>query len=109
MTALVGPSGGGKSTCVSLLERFYQPQEGEILLDGQPLHLYQHKYLHSKVAMVGQEPVLFSGSIRDNIAYGLEHCPLERVQDAARRANAHGFISQLEHGYDTGTHTHTHK
>ncbi|KAJ8335313.1 hypothetical protein SKAU_G00409520 [Synaphobranchus kaupii] len=101
MTALVGSSGGGKSTCVSLLERFYQPQEGEILLDGQPLHRYQHKYLHSKVAMVGQEPVLFSGSIRDNIAYGLEDCPLERVQDAARRVNAHGFISQLEHGYDT--------
>ncbi|XP_061110024.1 antigen peptide transporter 2a isoform X1 [Conger conger] len=101
MTALVGASGGGKSTCVSLLERFYQPQEGEILLDGQPLHRYQHKYLHSKVAMVGQEPVLFSGSIRDNIAYGLTECPLERVQEAARKANAHGFISKLEHGYDT--------
>ncbi|KAG9333701.1 hypothetical protein JZ751_010691, partial [Albula glossodonta] len=101
MTALVGPSGGGKSTCVSLLERFYEPQEGEILLDGQPLHQYQHKYLHRKVAMVGQEPVLFSGSIRENIAYGMLDCPLEKVQDAARRANAHGFISQLEHGYDT--------
>ncbi|XP_036371981.1 antigen peptide transporter 2a [Megalops cyprinoides] len=101
MTALVGTSGGGKSTCVSLLERFYHPQEGEILLDGQPLHLYQHQYLHSKVAMVGQEPVLFSGSIRDNIAYGLADCPLEMVQDAARKANAHDFISRLEHGYDT--------
>ncbi|KAG5830040.1 hypothetical protein ANANG_G00318920 [Anguilla anguilla] len=101
MTALVGASGGGKSTCVSLLERFYQPQDGEILLDGQPLHRYQHKYLHSKVAMVGQEPVLFSGSIRDNIAYGLTDCPLERVQEAARRANAHDFISQLEQGYNT--------
>uniref|UniRef100_A0A8C9W9R2 Transporter associated with antigen processing, subunit type a n=1 Tax=Scleropages formosus TaxID=113540 RepID=A0A8C9W9R2_SCLFO len=101
MTALVGPSGGGKSTCVSLLERFYQPQEGEILLDGQPLQSYQHQYLHSKVAMVGQEPVLFSGSIRDNITYGLKNCPLEKVYDAAQKANAHGFISQLEHGYDT--------
>ncbi|KAG9330198.1 hypothetical protein JZ751_026115 [Albula glossodonta] len=101
ITALVGPSGGGKSTCVSLLERFYEPQEGEILLDGQPLHQYQHKYLHRKVAMVGQEPVLFSGSIRENIAYGLLDCPLEKVQEAARQANAHGFISQLEHGYDT--------
>ncbi|KAJ8273749.1 hypothetical protein GJAV_G00105100 [Gymnothorax javanicus] len=101
MTALVGVSGGGKSTCVSLLERFYQPQEGEILLDGQPLHCYHHKYLHNKVAMVGQEPVLFSGSIRENIAYGLTDCPLERVEEAARKANAHGFISQLEHGYDT--------
>uniref|UniRef100_A0A4W5NYP2 Transporter associated with antigen processing, subunit type a n=1 Tax=Hucho hucho TaxID=62062 RepID=A0A4W5NYP2_9TELE len=101
LTALVGPSGGGKSTCVSLLERFYQPQQGEILLDGQPLQSYQHHYLHRKVAMVGQEPVLFSGSIKDNIAYGLADCSLERVQEAARRANAHSFISQLEKGYDT--------
>ncbi|XP_029519315.1 antigen peptide transporter 2-like [Oncorhynchus nerka] len=101
LTALVGPSGGGKSTCVSLLERFYQPQQGEILLDGQPLHSYQHHYLHRKVAMVGQEPVLFSGSIKDNIAYGLADCSLERVQEAARRANAHSFISQLEKGYDS--------
>ncbi|XP_061110025.1 antigen peptide transporter 2a isoform X2 [Conger conger] len=57
MTALVGASGGGKSTCVSLLERFYQPQEGEILLDGQPLHRYQHKYLHSKVTHVSNTGV----------------------------------------------------
>ncbi|XP_034150767.1 antigen peptide transporter 2a [Esox lucius] len=101
LTALVGPSGGGKSTCVSLLERFYQPQQGEILLDGQPLQNYQHHYLHRKVAMVGQEPVLFSGSIKDNIAYGLKDCSLERVQEAAWRANAHGFISKLEKGYYT--------
>ncbi|KAL4629589.1 hypothetical protein GN956_G17023 [Arapaima gigas] len=101
MTALVGPSGGGKSTCVSLLERFYQPQEGVILLDGQPLQSYQHHYLHSNVAMVGQDPVLFSGSIRDNIAYGLKNCSLEKVHEAAHKANAHEFISQLEHGYDT--------
>uniref|UniRef100_A0A8C8IKW5 Uncharacterized protein n=1 Tax=Oncorhynchus tshawytscha TaxID=74940 RepID=A0A8C8IKW5_ONCTS len=101
LTALVGPSGGGKSTCVSLLERFYQPQQGEILLDGLPLQSYQHHYLHRKIAMVGQEPVLFSGSVKDNIAYGLADCSLERVQEAARRANAHSFISQLEKGYDT--------
>lgn len=101
LTALVGPSGGGKSTCVSLLERFYQPQQGEILLDGLPLQSYQHHYLHRKVALVGQEPVLFSGSVKDNIAYGLADCSLERVQEAARRANAHSFISQLEKGYDT--------
>ncbi|XP_062385723.1 antigen peptide transporter 2a [Sardina pilchardus] len=101
MTALVGPSGGGKTTCVSLLERFYQAQEGEILLDGHPLQNYQHKYLHRKVAMVGQEPVLFSGSVKDNIAYGLGECSLQRIQGAAHKANAHGFISQLEKGYDT--------
>ncbi|KAK7124382.1 hypothetical protein R3I94_018678 [Phoxinus phoxinus] len=101
MTALVGVSGGGKSTCVSLLERFYQPQQGHILLDGQPLQNYQHKYLHSKIAMVGQEPVLFSGTVRDNIAYGLPGCSMERVKEAASKANAHAFISKLENGYDT--------
>ncbi|CAB1351112.1 unnamed protein product [Coregonus sp. 'balchen'] len=85
LTALVGPSGGGKSTCVSLLERFYQPQQGEILLDGQPLHSYQHHYLHRKVAMVGQEPVLFSGSIKDNIAYGLADCSLERMSGGEKQ------------------------
>uniref|UniRef100_A0A672NWG9 ABC-type antigen peptide transporter n=1 Tax=Sinocyclocheilus grahami TaxID=75366 RepID=A0A672NWG9_SINGR len=101
MTALVGMSGGGKSTCVSLLERFYQPQQGQILLDRQPLQNYQHKYLHSKIAMVGQEPVLFSGTVRDNIAYGLPSCSMERVKEAASKANAHAFICKLENGYDT--------
>ncbi|XP_051526500.1 antigen peptide transporter 2-like [Myxocyprinus asiaticus] len=101
MTALVGMSGGGKSTCVSLLERFYQPQQGQILLDGQPLQNYQHNYIHSKIAMVGQEPVLFSGTIRDNITYGLPDCSMERVKEAASKANAHAFISKLENGYDT--------
>ncbi|MBN3305266.1 MDR1B protein, partial [Amia calva] len=101
VTALVGPSGGGKSTCVSLLERFYQPQEGQILLDGQPLDSYEHQYLHRKISMVGQEPVLFSGSIRDNISYGVPDCALDRVRNAAERANAHSFINTLERGYDT--------
>ncbi|KAJ8390684.1 hypothetical protein AAFF_G00100640 [Aldrovandia affinis] len=101
MTALVGPSGGGKSSCISLLERFYEPQEGEVLLDGLPLHSYQHQYLHRKMAMVSQDPVLFSGSVRDNIAYGLEDCSMERVEAAARKANAHNFICELEQGYNT--------
>lgn len=101
MTALVGMSGGGKSTCVSLLERFYQPQHGQILLDGQPLQNYQHNYLHSKIAMVGQEPVLFSGTVLENIAYGLPGCTMEKIKEAARKANADVFISKLENGYDT--------
>ncbi|XP_051728339.1 antigen peptide transporter 2-like isoform X1 [Ctenopharyngodon idella] len=101
MTALVGMSGGGKSTCVSLLERFYQPQQGQILLDGQPLQNYEHKYLHRKVAMVGQDPVLFSGSIRDNICYGLADYDQKKVEDAAKEANAHDFISRLEKSYDS--------
>ncbi|KAG8008779.1 Antigen peptide transporter 2, partial [Nibea albiflora] len=101
MTALVGPSGSGKTSCVSLLKRLYEPQEGEILLDGQPLHQYSHKYLHQKVALVSQNPVLFSGSLRYNIEYGLKDCSIERVKEAAKKSNADGFISQLENAYDT--------
>ncbi|XP_042292307.1 antigen peptide transporter 2a [Thunnus maccoyii] len=101
MTALVGPSGEGKSTCVSLLERFYEPQDGQILLDNEPLKSYEHHFLHKKIAVVSQEPVLFSGSVRHNIAYGLDDCSLEEIQEAARKANAHDFIKQLEKGYDT--------
>ncbi|XP_060093719.1 antigen peptide transporter 2 [Heteronotia binoei] len=100
VTALVGLNGSGKSTCVALLERFYEPESGEILLDGTPLHEYEHKYLHSQVALVSQEPVLFSGSIRDNIAYGVEGCKEEDVIGAARDANAWEFIQDLEGGFD---------
>ncbi|XP_056153013.1 antigen peptide transporter 2 [Lampris incognitus] len=101
ITALVGPSGGGKTTCVSLLERLYEPQEGQILLDGQPLHSYKHKYLHQKMAVVSQNPVLFSGSASYNIAYGLKDCTPETIKEAARRASADGFISVMEKQYDT--------
>ncbi|XP_013866752.1 antigen peptide transporter 2a [Austrofundulus limnaeus] len=101
MTALVGPSGEGKSTCVSLLERLYEPQHGEILLDGEPLKSYDHHFFHKKIAVVSQEPVLFSGSVRDNITYGLTGCSLDEIQEAARKANAHEFIQQLKKGYDT--------
>lgn len=101
MTALVGPSGEGKSTCVSLLERFYEQQSGEILLDNEPLNSYDHRFLHKKIAVVSQEPVLFSGSIRDNIAYGLAECSLDEIQEAAHKANAHDFIEQQANGYDT--------
>ncbi|KAM4725933.1 antigen peptide transporter 2a [Anableps anableps] len=101
VTALVGPSGEGKSTCVSLLQRLYEPQDGEILLDGNPLRSYDHHFFHKKIAVVSQEPVLFSGSIRDNITYGLSDCSLEKIEEAARKANAHDFIKQLEKGYDT--------
>ncbi|XP_070708421.1 antigen peptide transporter 2 [Pempheris klunzingeri] len=101
MTALVGPSGGGKTSCVSLLKRLYEPQEGQILLDGEPLHSYKQKYLHQKMALVSQNPVLFSGSLRYNIEYGLKECTLEKVKEAAKKANADDFISGLENGYDT--------
>uniref|UniRef100_A0A3Q2PBX3 Transporter associated with antigen processing, subunit type a n=1 Tax=Fundulus heteroclitus TaxID=8078 RepID=A0A3Q2PBX3_FUNHE len=101
VTALVGPSGEGKSTCVSLLQRLYEPQQGEILLDGEPLKSYDHHFFHKKIAVVSQEPVLFSGSIRDNITYGFPNCSMEQIEEAARKANAHDFINQLEKGYDT--------
>uniref|UniRef100_H3BZ95 Transporter associated with antigen processing, subunit type a n=1 Tax=Tetraodon nigroviridis TaxID=99883 RepID=H3BZ95_TETNG len=101
MTALVGASGEGKSTCVSLLQRLYEPQQGQIRLDGRPLSSYEHRFLHDQIAVVNQDPVLFSTSIRDNIAYGRPDCSLEQVQEAARQANAHDFISNLENGYQT--------
>uniref|UniRef100_A0A8V0XJG8 Transporter 2, ATP binding cassette subfamily B member, MHCB region n=1 Tax=Gallus gallus TaxID=9031 RepID=A0A8V0XJG8_CHICK len=101
VTALAGLNGSGKSTCVALLERFYEPGAGEVLLDGVPLRDYEHRYLHRQVALVGQEPVLFSGSIRDNIAYGMEDCEEEEIIAAAKAAGALGFISALEQGFGT--------
>ncbi|MFT7808357.1 ATP-binding cassette sub-family B member 9 [Arapaima gigas] len=102
VTALVGPSGSGKSSCVCLLQNFYSPQQGQVLLDGRPVHAYQHTYLHSQVALVGQEPVLFARSVQKNISYGLMDCPMEAVVQAAKNANAHDFICNLSKGYDTG-------
>ncbi|XP_053719119.1 antigen peptide transporter 2-like isoform X2 [Synchiropus splendidus] len=101
ITALVGLSGHGKSTCGRLMERLYEPQEGEILLDNIPLRSYEHNFLHKKISVVSQQPVLFSGSIRDNIAYGLPDCSFQEIERAASEAAAHDFISRLEKGYDT--------
>ncbi|XP_039374898.1 antigen peptide transporter 1 [Mauremys reevesii] len=101
VTALVGPSGAGKTALVALLERFYEPQRGRLLLDGRDLREYEHHYLHSKVALVSQKPVLFARSLHENIAYGLGGRSRQEVTGAAQRANAHGFIAQLSHGYDT--------
>uniref|UniRef100_A0A8C6FVA6 Antigen peptide transporter 1 n=1 Tax=Moschus moschiferus TaxID=68415 RepID=A0A8C6FVA6_MOSMO len=101
VTALVGPNGSGKSTVAALLQNLYQPTEGRVLLDGEPLPEYEHRYLHSQVVLVGQEPVLFSGSVRDNITYGLKGCSDEKVLAAARAARAEEFIRELERGLDT--------
>ncbi|XP_068929479.1 antigen peptide transporter 2-like [Petaurus breviceps papuanus] len=101
VTALVGPNGAGKSSVAALLQNLYQPTGGRLLLDGKPLTQYQHQYLHSQVSVVGQEPVLFSGSVRDNIAYGLESCEDDEVRAAAQAAHADGFIANMEHGLDT--------
>eukprot|EP00058_Branchiostoma_floridae_P020409 XP_002605899.1 hypothetical protein BRAFLDRAFT_87428 [Branchiostoma floridae] len=103
VVALVGPSGSGKSTCVNLLERFYETMSGQVLLDGNPIMAYDHKFLHRMIALVGQEPVLFARSIKDNISYALDNCSLEEVQRVARQANAHQFITELPEGYETET------
>lgn len=101
VTALVGPSSAGKSSCVALLEAFYEPQAGRILIDGRPLQDYDRRYLHSKVAMVSQEPVLFARSLQDNICYGLGLQPMDAVEKVARDANAHEFIMSFKDRYKT--------
>uniref|UniRef100_A0A8B9S7C9 Transporter 1, ATP binding cassette subfamily B member n=1 Tax=Apteryx owenii TaxID=8824 RepID=A0A8B9S7C9_APTOW len=99
--ALVGPSGSGKSTLVSLLQRLGEPARGRLLLDGHDLHDYELRYLRAQVAAVRQEPKLFARSLHDNIAYGPGHWSRDEVEKAARRANAHDFITRLHRGYDT--------
>lgn len=101
MTALVGPSGSGKTACVSILKRLHEPQEGQILLDGQPLHKYDLKYLHNKMALVSQSPELFRGSLKYNIEYGLKKSDMEKVVETVKRINAESFFSDLDEGYDT--------
>ncbi|XP_063470745.1 ABC-type oligopeptide transporter ABCB9 isoform X4 [Symphalangus syndactylus] len=101
VTALVGPSGSGKSSCVNILENFYPLEGGRVLLDGKPISAYDHKYLHRVISLVSQEPVLFARSITDNISYGLPTVPFEMVVEAAQKANAHGFIMELQDGYST--------
>ena len=102
IVALVGPSGGGKSTVVSLLERFYDPQSGEVLVDGRPVQEYEHLYYHKRVALVAQEPTLFARTVSENIKYGLyEDVPDENVKSMAELANAHQFISDMPEGYET--------
>ncbi|CAI9777363.1 unnamed protein product [Fraxinus pennsylvanica] len=99
--ALVGGSGSGKSTVVALLQRFYDPLGGEILLDGVEIDKLQLKWLRSQMGLVSQEPALFATSIKENILFGKEDASMEEVIEAAKASNAHNFISQLPQGYDT--------
>ncbi|CAF3869423.1 unnamed protein product [Rotaria sp. Silwood2] len=105
--AFVGPSGSGKSSCINLLERFYDPSGGTILIDGREIHDYDHKYLHKKISMVGQEPILFNRTIKENIIYAISDNDENNIRDdaavihAAEEANAHGFVTDLVNGYNT--------
>lgn len=99
--ALVGASGSGKSTAIQLIERFYDPDQGTVKIDGVDIRDWNVKHLRSKIGLVGQEPVLFSGSIADNIGYGKIGCTREEIKAAAKMANAHDFIKEFPSGYDT--------
>uniref|UniRef100_A0A0N4Z1N5 ABC-type antigen peptide transporter n=1 Tax=Parastrongyloides trichosuri TaxID=131310 RepID=A0A0N4Z1N5_PARTI len=101
VVALVGPSGGGKSSCIAMLEHFYEPLSGEVLLDGINIKDYNHKYLHKKVALVGQEPVLYSRAVKENISYGCDEVSEEKIVESAKMANAHDFIMGTVDGYET--------
>ena len=99
--ALVGASGAGKTTLVSLIPRFYDPTQGQIQIDGQDIRKVNLRSLRRQIGVVTQETVLFDDSVRYNIAYGDVHCSLDKVQAAARSAYAHEFIEALPDGYDT--------
>jgi ATP-binding cassette subfamily B protein/subfamily B ATP-binding cassette protein MsbA len=99
--AIVGPTGVGKSTLMSLLPRFYDPWEGRVLIDGQDLRDLQLQSLRSQIALVLQEPFLFPVSLAENIAYGRPDAGRDAIEAAARAANAHAFIERLPQGYDT--------
>ncbi|KAK4441433.1 ABC transporter B family member 11 [Sesamum alatum] len=99
--ALVGESGSGKSTVVNLVERFYDPQAGEVLIDGINIKEFQLRWIRGKIGLVSQEPVLFASTIKDNIAYGKDGASLEEIRAAAEYANAAKFIDKLPQGLDT--------
>ncbi len=99
--ALVGPSGGGKSTLADLVPRFYDPTEGEVCIDGKPLTDYEIESMRKLMGIVTQESILFNDTIFNNIAFGMPNIDEEHVIQAAKIANAHDFIMQTENGYQT--------
>ncbi len=101
MIALVGLTGAGKTTLVSLIPRFYNPSAGRVLIDGVDVRQYRVRSLRERIGIVLQDPVLFSGTIGDNLRYGRLDATPEEIEQAARAAHAHEFISRLPKGYDT--------
>lgn len=99
--ALVGSSGNGKSTCIQLLQRFYDPTEGRIYIDGHDIKQFNLSWLRSNIAVVGQEPVLFATTIEENIRYGKPDATQKEIEDAAKSAGAHDFIINLQDSYRT--------
>ncbi|XP_049343241.1 putative multidrug resistance protein [Solanum verrucosum] len=100
-TGLVGGSGSGKSTIISLLQRFYDPIEGDISLDGHKIKKLHIKWLRSQIGLVNQEPILFATTIKENILFGKEGATMEEVEKATKAANAHDFIVKLPDAYET--------
>ncbi len=101
VVAIVGPSGSGKSTLVDLVPRFYDPTSGSITIDGTDLRVAELKSLREKIGIVTQETILFNDTVRNNIAYGLDDCPMEKVIAASKAANAHNFITEMPKGYES--------
>jgi ATP-binding cassette, subfamily B, bacterial len=101
MIGLVGPSGAGKTTLVQLLSRFYEAEEGQVMVDGYDVKDLSMKSLRQQIGVVLQEPFLFHGTVADNIAYGVPDAKPEAIVAAAKAANAHDFIANLPYGYDT--------
>ncbi|CAF4087238.1 unnamed protein product [Rotaria sp. Silwood2] len=99
--ALVGASGSGKSTCVQLLQRFYNSNSGSIIIDGNRVDQYNLKWLRQQIGVVSQEPILFQTTIRENILFGRRSATDEEVQEATKMANAHDFIKTLPEKYET--------
>ena len=99
--ALVGKSGAGKTSFVNMIPRFYDPIEGQILVDGVDVRAYKQETLRKQMAMVLQDVYLFNGTVKENMLYGNQHATMEQVEAAARAANAHEFIDQLPDRYDT--------
>lgn len=100
--ALVGESGSGKSTLIQLLERFYDPDQGQVTIDGQDIRKFEVKWLRQQMGLVSQEPILFSGTIAENVALGSTvELSMKEIEEACKKANAHEFITQLPEGYAT--------
>jgi ABC-type multidrug transport system fused ATPase/permease subunit len=101
MVAVVGLTGAGKTTLVSLIPRFYDASSGRVLIDGEEVHRYRIRSLRERIGIVLQDPVLFGGTVADNIRYGRLDATDAEIEQAARAAHAHDFVSRLPQGYET--------